>query len=197
MSEPAVILLVDARALDDSLLAGFTGWLGAGELARLGRIVRLERRRQFIIGRVLARRALGSVLGVDARALELMDAPGTKPFVRGFEDGADFSISHSGPWVACAASVAGRVGLDIECIDARRNALALAEQAFGAAGAAWLQARPDATRIRDFYARWCAAEARIKLGSDGECVHFEHDALAVAFCSDATGGVVFERTFSF
>jgi hypothetical protein len=52
-----------------------------------------------------ARLAVASGGAAGARALPGATMPGTEP---------DFSISHSGPWVACAAIGDGRVGLDLE-----------------------------------------------------------------------------------
>ncbi len=186
MHASAELGLVDGRTVSDALLEGFIGWLGAGELARLARFVRRERRRQFLIGRVLARRALGALLDVAPDALEIEDVPGQKPVLASAHGAAGFSISHSGPWVACAVSADTALGLDIELIDPARNIRALAEQAFGDEGGAWLSARPESTRIRDFYMRWSAQEAHIKLGAPpAQTVELFHPELSVVLCSAA------------
>ncbi|QNB00319.1 4'-phosphopantetheinyl transferase superfamily protein [Massilia sp. Se16.2.3] len=77
-----------------------------------------------------------------------------------------FSISHSGRWVACAASTCAPVGLDIERIDPARDVLALAEQTFGAEAAAELAALDGEARVIGFYRMWCRYEAHIKLGRE-------------------------------
>ena len=182
----STLLLVDTRPLVDDALAPFMQWLGAGESGRMQRFVRHGRRRQFLIGRVLARQALGLLLGADPRHLALEGAPDAKPFLSGEHPFVDFSISHSGYWVACAASVVTRLGLDIESIDPARDVLSLAEHAFAEPEVAWLKARPDESRTRDFYHLWSASEARIKLGAEGACCHFQHDELAIALCCTDT-----------
>jgi hypothetical protein len=90
--------------------------------------------RASLAGIALALRALARLLGRRVRAGEIFFARGTKPRLappamlaageaqcarRGLaphDEHAvpDFSISHAGPWVACAALAGGRVGLDLE-----------------------------------------------------------------------------------
>lgn len=179
----AALQLVDGRAIGDAQLDAYAGWLSAAESARHCRFVRRERQRQFLIGRVLARRMLGELLGVAPRALTIIDRPGQAPVLLG-NHGAYFSISHSGPWVACAVSAGSVLGLDIEMLDATRDTAALAAQAFDAERCAWLAARPAHSRLRDFYQLWSTQEARIKLAADAATtIALEHAALSVVLCS--------------
>ncbi|MGF6272785.1 4'-phosphopantetheinyl transferase [Massilia sp. UYP11] len=167
MTSTGQVLLwaVDADAVAPEALERHAAWLGASERARCARFVRPERRRQFIIGRALLRRALGSLLGTEPAAICLEERPGLAPALSPQAD-VDFSISHSGRWVACAAGagVGLGLGLDIERIDAARDVMALAEQAFSAHDVAVLRASEPASRRVAFYRMWCAHEARIKLG---------------------------------
>jgi hypothetical protein len=94
-----------------------------------------------LAGAALALRALGQLLGRTVSAGELVFAAGSKPVLgaatRAVASGGattvhaaavgvgltpDFSISHSGPWVGCAALARGRIGLDIELGTERRIA---------------------------------------------------------------------------
>lgn len=184
----ASLLMVDADAVPDADLPRWREWLAPGEQARCQRFARAQRLRQFVIGRVLARMALGQVLNVPARAVVLEEqvagAPllaAPAPAVKGFEGG--FSISHSGRWVACAVSAHTRLGLDIELLDASRDLDALAAQAFDAQEIAWWQALPAARRIDGFYRSWSEKEARFKLGADGHSMAIAHDELSVVVCS--------------
>ena len=77
-------------------------------------------RRASLAGVALAVRALGELLQRKVAPGEIRFARGEKPrlvppAVSATEvAAADFSISHSGPWVACAALAGGSVGLDVE-----------------------------------------------------------------------------------
>ena len=59
-----------------------------------------------------------------------------------------------------------------------------AAQAFGAVEANRVMALPEAARIEEFYAAWCVAEAKFKLGQQAESCHYvEHVHVAIALCS--------------
>jgi 4'-phosphopantetheinyl transferase len=154
-------------------------------MRRYSGFVRPERQRQFVLGRVLLRQCLGTVLAVPAREIRLVERPGNAPGLA-WPDYAKpgFSISHSGNWVACAASASAALGLDIERIDLTRDIGGLSAQAFDREQQAWLAARPESTRVRDFYQMWSQAEARIKLGGPVACeTALFHPEFAAALCS--------------
>jgi 4'-phosphopantetheinyl transferase len=181
----SAVWIVDGRELDDLWLASHTAWLDDPDAARWSRFVRGERQRQFLIGRVLLKQELGKLLGVPPPEIKLTSQPGSGPALVWPEAGSiALSVSHSGPWVACAASSVTALGLDIETIDAARDVVALAEQAFGEPESQRLAARPDATRLRDFYTMWCEHEARIKLGLDNCYVYvLRHPDVAAILCA--------------
>lgn len=177
--------LVDGRTIAEGQFDDYVGWLGPVEMARYQRFVRPERRRQFVIGRVLARKALAQLLGADPRELPIEARPGQAPVLAGLYHTTSFSISHSGAWVACAVSADSKLGLDIEQLDSTRNITALAEQAFDAERCAWLAARPQASRVRDFYTLWSEQEARIKLGAHAAiATELFHPELSIVLCSN-------------
>ena len=177
-----LLWLVDAGAFSGAVLDAYVGWLGEGELERCARFVRPERRRQFIAGRALLRHALGRLLGVAPRSIVLRERPGNAPALETHApNGIGFSISHSGRWVACAASTVCKLGLDIERIDAGRDVLALAQQALGPEAVSQLHALDGAARVQAFYRMWCLHEAQIKLGGVGAANYvFEQPGLALA-----------------
>jgi 4'-phosphopantetheinyl transferase len=180
-----LVWLADAGALSGAALDRYAGWLGDSERERCARFVRHERRRQFIVGRGLLRLALGRLLGAAPRSIALRERPGNAPALESPAlAGGGFSISHSGPWVACAASTFCALGLDIERIDARRDVLALAQQALGQEALAELQALEGAARLHAFYRMWCLHEAGIKLGGPGAAQYvFERPGVAIALLS--------------
>ena len=158
-----LLWVVDADTVASETLARHAAWLGASERERCARFARAERRRQFIVGRALLRRALGSLLNIKPAAIGLEERPGLAPALLPEAD-VGFSISHSGRWVACAAGSGVSLGLDIERIDPARDVMALAEHAFSAQEVAILRDIEPASRQAAFYRMWCAHEARIKLG---------------------------------
>jgi 4'-phosphopantetheinyl transferase len=160
-----LVWLADAGGLPESAVAAYAGWLGQDERARHARFVRAERRRQFVAGRALARLVLGRLLGVAPAAMALQERPGQGPALLSPAHSAAFSISHSGPWIAVAASTETLVGLDIERIDPSRDVMGLAQQAFGPEQLVQLAACDALQRIDVFYRMWCEHEARIKLGA--------------------------------
>jgi hypothetical protein len=115
--------------------------------------------RASLAGIALALRALSRLMHRAVRATEIVFAPGQKPqlaasalaaaagaaYAAGAphttrattlaRSGPDFSISHSLPWVGCAAVARGRVGFDIELgTDERRAQWVLREAALKATG---------------------------------------------------------------
>jgi 4'-phosphopantetheinyl transferase len=156
----AGVWLAAIDGIGDARLAAYAGWLSESELARS--FTRPQRRRQFVAARALLRIALGSLLNVAPRSVELGGAPGRAPWlVSPAVPLPGLSVSHSGRWVACALSLDSAVGLDIEVKDAARDVDALAEHAFDGATCARLAGLPRAARVEAFYAEWSAQEARI------------------------------------
>jgi hypothetical protein len=80
---------------------------------RLAVLTDSERAHASLAGIALALRALSALTGRRVAAGELLFASGEKPQLAGAAV-ADFSISHSGHLVGCAAVRAGRVGFDVE-----------------------------------------------------------------------------------
>jgi len=97
--------------------------------------------RASLAGIALALRALTVLTGRTLAAGEIVFAPGAKPrLAHTFVAGAaltderralcpDFSISHFGPWVGCAAVRCGRVGFDVEMGSGERIATFVAREA--------------------------------------------------------------------
>ncbi|WP_322400009.1 4'-phosphopantetheinyl transferase family protein [Massilia luteola] len=167
-----LLWVADTDALGEAALAFYAGWLGASERYRCERFMRPQRRRQFIAGRALLRRMIAHLLGLAPADVALCERPGNAPaLVGGGLPAVGFSMSHSGPWVACVASLDSPVGLDIERIDTARDILALAEQAFDPATAAAVRACTDGARVQAFYRHWCLLEAGIKLGQASAADH--------------------------
>ena len=101
--------------------------------------------------------------------------PQGRPRVRS----GDVSIAHSGAlWMLAAAPQ--RIGLDIERLRERPNALELAHAQFPAAEADYLASLAPERRSRAFLRLWCAREALLKARGTGLAGGF-----ATAFSMDA------------
>ncbi len=99
--------------------------------------------------------------------------------------GLRFNVSHSALLVAMAVTRAGRVGVDVECLNARAAPLALATRYFNAAEARQLAGSPATEQQRHFYRLWTLKEAWLKATGTGVA-----DGLAgISFEFDAAGGV--------
>lgn len=183
-AKDTLVWLADMAALPQERLAAYAGWLGESERQRHAGFARPERRRQFVAGRALLRRALGQLLDTEPAAVLLQERLGLAPaLLHPGSAGVGFSISHSGSIIACAASTTSPVGLDVERADPARDLLALAGQAFPPPDVERLRACSGAERTRQFYRMWCLQEARIKLGmaSAAEYVH-DHPGFILALC---------------
>jgi 4'-phosphopantetheinyl transferase len=192
MNAVVSLWMVDADAVTEVDLQRYRGWLSPGETARYQRFVRAQRQRQFVVGRILLRTLLARLLNVGPQEVRLEEQVGKAPrliapVLKGAAPG--FSISHSGRWVACAASVQTALGLDIEMRDPERDLSALASQAFDAEEMAqWERMRhlSDEQRVGNFYRLWSEKEARFKLGvsSSGHCAAVPHEELSVVLCTE-------------
>ncbi|MEW6371869.1 MAG: 4'-phosphopantetheinyl transferase superfamily protein [Pseudomonadota bacterium] len=182
MAPDTLLWLSDTATLPDAAWTRHAAWLGESERARLARFVRAERRRQFIAGRALLRLALGRLLGLAPESFAIEERPGRAPALAvPAGAGVSFSISHSGAWVACAASTATEVGVDIERLDPARDVLALAEHSFSYDDVEALRLCPQEERTGLFYRLWCRYEAHIKLARpSGRDYPFELPGLAGA-----------------
>lgn len=182
----ATIWLANVDGLPGELVPEWAASLTAGEQQRYRAFVREQRQRQFVAGRMMLRRAISMVADIPPEAIQVDEQLGKPPLVT-LDVRArtpSFSISHSGAWVACAVSMESPVGLDVEVPDSQRDIAALASKAFGAVEANRLMALPETDRMAEFYAAWCLAEAKFKLGQPAASCHaVEHDQVAIALCA--------------
>jgi hypothetical protein len=73
------------------------------------------------------------------------------------------SLAHAGAFAALAVGPAGsRIGVDLECVDPRRDALRLARFAFDAREAEQMESLTDNARDERFYVLWTLKEAATK-----------------------------------
>ena len=162
----ATLWLLNASQVQEDDLAFFAGRLGASEAQRSSRFIRQERQRQFLLGRMLLRIAVADLTGLSVNEIHVNERPGNSPrliFVGRRPLLANFSLSHSREWVACATSAQATLGLDIEVMDPRRDIFGISKIAFQPREHSWLKSQPKAERTSAFYSLWSAREALFKL----------------------------------
>jgi 4'-phosphopantetheinyl transferase len=183
----ADIWLLDARELDDAMLSCWAQRLGASERQRCAAFRRKERRGQFIAGRMLLRLVAEALSGVHGGSIEITERRGNAPLLAVAGSAVPvpyFSLSHSGGWIACAASTVTAVGVDVELMDPSRDIAALAEQAFGAQQTAQILALPACYVLAAFYGLWSRREAEFKLQqAEGHYYSLPHASLSIALCT--------------
>jgi 4'-phosphopantetheinyl transferase len=160
---------VDSGRFSDADLAFFARQLGPSEADRYRRFVRPGRQRQFLIGRMLLRFAVGEAMALPTSAIAVVEQAAAAP--RLVLPGAahpqpGFSLSHSGKWVACAVSRDTLLGLDIEIVNPQRDLLAIGQSVFHAKEAALLEDLHGEDRVVAFYHLWSLREALFKLLSN-------------------------------
>lgn len=193
-----LLKLVDGGKLGDDQLANCISWLNPEELARYRRFIKPQRQQQFLIGRGLLRLMLSELLGVRPMAISLSERDGNAPVLNWPTSAPFFSISHSGPWIACALSQSMAVGLDIEVKNLSRDLNALAAHAFDDIEREQFSKLSGDERLQCFYELWSHKEARYKLFSNidsnidsinksknvSHCVALSHPELSVVLCSE-------------
>ena len=147
----------------------FEQQLGASESLRYTGFTRRERKRQFLLGRMLLRFAVSSLLSIRSNALDVVERTGNAPQLVLPDSQSlqpSFSLSHSREWVACVVSFSVHLGVDIEVNDPTRNVLGISEFVFHPDEHHWLLPQVEAARLSAFYQLWCAREALYKLMSN-------------------------------
>lgn len=174
------VLIVEARlsrSLD--LIDVLREHLDHGERTRADRFLHAADRSRSILGRGLARVALGGVMGVAPARLEFSANEHGKPEVLG---GPPFNVSHSGDVVLVALASAGRIGVDVELARDLRDLEALARGTFREEEVAAVVTTPPHLRKAAFYRVWTRKEALLKaLGVGLTALH------SIEVSSDAEG----------
>ncbi len=122
-------------------------------------------RARGLLARSLLRGLLVEMTGAEPSCWMFETEPSGQPVARrgGGDSGPSIAISHSGGWVACAASARGRVGIDIERHRPGRDIAGIAGLAFGGGE------RRDVERggAAAFYRIWTQREALAKARGRG------------------------------
>jgi 4'-phosphopantetheinyl transferase len=132
-SRSATVWLLDTRRVPESAVDYFVQRLAASESHRYAKFMRSQRKRQFLLARMLLRLAASKMMNVPVHEITVIDRMGSAPelfVLAGEVSPPNFSISHTRNWVACALSTDVMLGFDIEFNDPARDLMALGEAAF-------------------------------------------------------------------
>ena len=188
--------------MDDARISSLAAELGPGERLRYRNFLRPQRAREFLLGRILLRRAVCSKLGIGNEQIVVTERENQAPSLALSlpHDSPNnllpfyFSLSHSRDWIGCAASATCHVGLDIEDKNHPRDIAAHSAAAFDADELNWLKKLPEVQRVDAFYRLWNCNEALYKLRHNQEqgtkamstawnCRILPHAQLAICLCS--------------
>jgi 4'-phosphopantetheinyl transferase len=133
--------------------------LPPAERRRIAGLRRWEDRQDSAIGwRLLHRLA-------DEHAVTVRRAANGRPQA---ERPLDMSLAHGGGWISVAASVTGRVGVDVETV--RDVPPSLARRCLSADERVWTEGAQESLRAERFFRLWTAKEAYVKATGEGLAV---------------------------
>jgi 4'-phosphopantetheinyl transferase len=130
------------------------------ELKRLNRINSDNKRREYLLSRVLMRHALSQYFSRQEKEWTFIERPDSGPIISSLPDNIYLSLSHSGGFI-CFAISNYPIGIDLEYANKQRDFSALAG-AFMNEEELDILARIDSTQAAYFYQVWCAKEAYFK-----------------------------------
>lgn len=146
------------------LLSACPALLPAEELAQQERLRRAAQRREFLLGRALARCALSRHAPVRPEDWRFERDRQGRPEIMApaAPTGLRFNLSHTEGLIACAVAKERDVGIDAECLLARESGESIAEQFFSPREVAALRALPAAEQHDRFFDLWTLKEAYLK-----------------------------------
>jgi len=160
-----IVYLLDCRGVDRPAMAAAARHLSDADRRRRSEFAREERRTQFTLGRALLRCAAARAIDADPHTIVVTHRSGGRPTLTGPTlELPQFSLSHSGEWIACAIHPRVSIGVDVEMLDEGRDLEGIMVLSFGDDVQEWWRLQPDRTGA--FYRLWTGREALIKLGAD-------------------------------
>jgi 4'-phosphopantetheinyl transferase len=177
------------QALDGMAIDSLRGVLSPAERSRADRFVFDRDRRDYIAAHALVRHILSRAGPRVAHEWQFVDDVYGKPTLVAAQAGDPrivFNLSHAQGLVACGVARATRIGIDVERVQSRVDAPAIARAHFAPAEVAMLESVPVDERDARFAELWVLKEAYIKglgvgLGA--------HPLDSFAFSVDDTGGL--------
>ena len=150
--------------VDERTLQGYKAWFSPEEHRRFERFLHERRRREYIVGRGLARRALARELSCAPEAIQFDSDEQGRLSVNATLVGSTvhFNITHTADYVGCATCRECEVGIDVEKLNERVRALEIAERFFSQAESQALQLLDQAAAMETFVTIWTLKESLAK-----------------------------------
>ncbi len=161
--------MCDPAAVADRVRERWHGsWLDDDERRRADAAGTAARRAEIILGRALLRASLAARAGRRPEDWHFVTAREGRPelepeLATGDASGVTFSLAHTRGLAICALARGMTVGADVERVDRRVDAVAIAERFFSRADAQAVANAPDHARRRVFLERWTLREAYAKV----------------------------------
>lgn len=111
-----------------------------------------------------------------------------KPHIDNPRVALDFNLSHSGAWLLLAISKGTALGVDLERVDAKRDALRLARRFYAPRECLELEKLPAAQRVERFFDYWTLKEAAIKAAGEALAPALRSREFSVHVSAAAGGG---------
>ncbi|MFG1810070.1 4'-phosphopantetheinyl transferase family protein [Streptomyces sp. NPDC049040] len=147
----------------ERVLAGLFAVLDPDERRRAESCRSQDARRRFVVAHGAVRHIVARRLGVPAGEIRWRHGPHGKPELDGRWAGAKVNLSHSGDVAMVAVTGSRRVGVDVQRVLPRLDAVAMAERYFPRAEAGLVRAMPEvADRAGQFATLWARKEALVK-----------------------------------
>jgi 4'-phosphopantetheinyl transferase len=162
LAQPVVIWFRSTQSMSAQAVDDARSMLSTDERARADRFVFERDRRDFAAAHALLRGALSHHSGLSPDGWKFASEAAGKPYLVDQSE-LQFNIAHTRGLVACSLSLAGPVGIDVECIEGEREIDSISENHFAPTEVAQLRAcREGAPREARFTELWTLKEAYLK-----------------------------------
>jgi 4'-phosphopantetheinyl transferase len=177
------VFFCETVGLADAHVSAMLSVLSADERDRQQRFAFAVDRRDYVAAHVLLRTVLATHQAIAPDRLRFGATPRGKPFLLPPANGVQtpsFSITHSRGAVACAVVGGGRIGVDVESVEACARAVDVARRVFSDAEVAALDRLPDHERGAHVCALWTLKEAYSKAIGLGLAQSLTHPSFDVS-----------------
>jgi 4'-phosphopantetheinyl transferase len=185
LESPIVVWISEMSAARDSVPL-LSSQLNPQEHARVARFKMQDDRARFVLGRALLHEWLFQYVPNLTGPIELAYTANGRPYFAQ-DTSIQFSITHTHDLVALAATVGGRVGIDLEFIRRDIKPLDLGRRVFSEHDFHLFQAIPEQERHKAFFRAWTRKEAYLKARGEGISAGLEQ--ISVSFGIEPAGGL--------